>query len=64
MRVLIAIKKNILNKIIVKNWTDLVSHLYYLVLDIREYNPVFRKYSKKIRVINLYDNKIDNGYIQ
>ena len=33
-QVLIAVKKDILNKTIVQNQTDLVSHLYYIVLDI------------------------------
>lgn len=63
MRVLIAVKKDILNKVIIKNWTDLVSHLYCIVLDIREFNPVSRKYSRRTRVDNFYDNKIGNGCV-
>lgn len=38
MQVLITVRKNILNKVIVENQTDLVNHLYYIVLDIREFN--------------------------
>ena len=44
MRVLIAVKKDILNKVIIENWTDLVSHPYCIVLDIRELHPVSGKY--------------------
>ena len=63
MRVLVAIKKDILNKVIIENRTDLVSHPYCIVLDIREYNPTSGKYLRRTRVVNLYDNKISNGYI-
>ena len=61
--VLIIIKKDILNKVIIENRTDLISHPYYIILDIREYNPISEKYLKKTRIVNFYDNKIDNGYV-
>ena len=48
IRVLVAVKKDILNKI---------------VIDVRERNPVSRKYSRRTRVVNLYDNKIGNGCV-
>lgn len=60
MQVLITIKKDILNKVIIENWTDLVSHPYCIILDIRKINPVSRKYSRKTRVVNFYNNKISN----
>ena len=63
MQVLIAVRKDILNKVIIENQTDLVSHPYYIILNIRELNPVSGKYWRKTRVINLYDNKIDNGCV-
>ncbi len=63
MRVLIAVKKDILNKVIIENRTDLVSHPYCIVIDVRERNPVSRKYSRRTRVVNLYDNKIGNGCV-
>lgn len=63
MQVLITVKIDILNKLIIENWTDLVSHLYCIVLDIRKFNPVSRKYSKSTRVDNFYDNIIGNGYV-
>lgn len=64
MQVLIVVKKNILNKKIVENQINLICHPYYIILDIRTLNLVFRKYLRKTRVVNLYDNKIDNWYIQ
>lgn len=63
MQVLIAVIKNILNKVIIKNWTDLVRYLYCIDLDINEHNPVSKKYSQETRIVNLYDNKIVNRYI-
>ena len=41
MQVLTVIKKDILNKIIIDNWTNLVSHPYCIVLDIRKHNLAF-----------------------
>ena len=63
MRVLIAVRKDILNKVIIENRTDLVSHPYCIVMDIRELNPVSGKFSRKTRDVNLYDNKIGNGCV-
>ena len=60
---MIVVKKDILNKVIVENWTNLISHFYCIILDIRELNPVSEEYSRKIRVVNLYNNKIGNKCI-
>ena len=64
MRVLIIVKKDILNKVIIENRTDLISHLYCIIFDIRERNPTSRKYSRKSRVVSLYNNKIGNRCIR
>ena len=58
MRVLIAVRKDILSKVVIENRTDLVSHPYCMVLDIRELHPQSGKCLRKIRVVNLYDNKV------
>lgn len=64
MQVIITVNKNILNKVIIKNWTDFVSsHLYCIVLDIKKWNSASGKYLRKSRVVNLYDNKIGNEYV-
>lgn len=59
MQVLIVVRKDILSRIIVENRTNLVSHPYYVILDIRELDLQSKKYLRKTRVVNLYDNKID-----
>ena len=56
-------QKDILNKVVIKNRTDLVSLSYCIVVDIRESHLVFRKYARRTRVVNLYDNKIGEGYL-
>ncbi len=58
MRVLVAVKKDILSKVIIENQTDLVSHPYCMVFDIRELRPQSRRYLRRTRVVNLYDNKV------
>ena len=63
MQVLITVRKDILNKVIIKNRINLSSHPYCLILDIKELNPVLRKYFRRTKVVNLYDNKIGNRYV-
>lgn len=59
MQVLTMIKKDILNRVLVKNYTDLIGHLYCSILDIKEFYSLLRKVLKKTKVINLYDIKVD-----
>ena len=61
MRVLMVVRKDILNKVIIDNRTDFVSHPYCSVLDIKELQPLTRKVWRKTRVVNLYDNKVGRG---
>lgn len=63
IQVVIAIRKYILNKVIIENWTNLVSHPYYIVLDIKKRSPGSKKYSRRNRIVNRYDNMISNGYV-
>ena len=58
MRVLIAVRKDILNRVVIENRTDLISHLYCICLDIKELDLQSGKRLRKTRVVNLYDNKI------
>ena len=58
MRVMIAVRKDIPNTIIVENRTDLISHPYCICLDIKEIDEQTERRLRKTRVINLYDNKI------
>lgn len=63
MQVLIVSKKHILNKVIINNQTDLISHPYHFYLDIKEIDLKFRKNLRQIRIINLYDNKIGQSQL-
>ena len=63
VQVLVAIRKDIFNKVIIKNYIDLVRHLYYIILDIKELNLVSENFSRKTNIINLYDNKVYNKCI-
>ena len=58
MQVRIVVRKDISNIIIVENWTDLISHLYYICLKIEDIDGKTKRLLRKTRVINLYDNKI------
>lgn len=61
--VLIVVKKDILKKIIIDNQNNLVYYLYYIILDVKKRNLGSRKYSKKTKDVNLYNNKTRNRYI-
>lgn len=50
-RVFIAVRKNLLNKTIMENWTDLVSHLYCMVLDITEGEIYTKKKGEKLGLL-------------
>ena len=58
MQILIAIKKDILDRVIIDNRTDLISHPYCLCLDIKEFDPKSKKSLRKTRITNLYNNKV------
>ena len=47
MEVLIVVKKDILNRIIIDNQTDLINHTYCFYLDIQEFDPKSRKIGEK-----------------
>ena len=53
-----AVKKNLINKIIVDHKTDLVNYPYSILLEIRELDPRSKRSGKKTRVDNVYNNWI------
>lgn len=57
-QVLVVVRKDILNKTIIKNWTDLISHFYSIVLVSTKLKTFSDMRKKKTRRINIYDNKI------
>ena len=52
-----------LHRVVIDNQTELVSHLYCSVLDIKELHSLTRKVVRKTRVVNLYNNKVDKGQV-
>lgn len=59
-QVFIAVKKDLLNKTILENRTDLVSHPYGMVLDITE-REIHTQRRKRTRIVNIYDNTLERG---
>ena len=51
------------NNVILNNRSDLASHAYGLVFDIKEFQPKTWKPIWKTHVVNMYDNSIGQGYI-
>ena len=58
MQVLVAVRKNIFNKVIIDNQTDLVSYLYCLVLNIQKLYIFLKKVLTKTRIVNLYNKEV------
>lgn len=56
--VFIAVRKDLLNKTIIKNQTDLVSHPYGMILDITKGQIHIKEQKRKTWIVNIYDNKI------
>jgi hypothetical protein len=57
-RVLIAIRKNLLIKVMMEAYLDLVNHSYVLALDIWDLQPNTQKKARGTRLINCYNNRI------
>lgn len=60
-RVLTAVKKELMSRIVVGNRTDLVDHPYFLALDIRDIDSRKNKPARRTRVVNSYDNRVGQG---
>lgn len=56
IRVLTAVKKNIIMRVIVENQTGLICDFYYTVLDIKEFYLQSKKFLQKTIIVNLYDS--------
>jgi hypothetical protein len=60
-RVLIVIRKDLQNSLIIEPRTDLINHPYALALDIWDIHYITRKKIRRTRLINAYDNIINIG---
>ena len=61
IRVMIAIKKDLVDKIVVDHRTDLISHPCFMLLEIRELDPRSNRPGRKTRIVNVYDNRVGRG---
>ena len=60
-RVAMAIRRDLLNKVMVEARTDLLDHPYLMVLDVWELGRA-REKTRRTRVINCYDNWLGPGH--
>lgn len=58
MRVVTAIRKDLMDKLVVEYRTDLVNHPYFILLEIRELDQQSKKLWRKTRALNVYDNRV------
>ena len=61
-RVMTAIRKDILNRVVMDNRTDLIAHSYFLAIDVREINPRIKRSDRRTRVVNAYYIIIEAGH--
>lgn len=58
IRVMMAVKKDLLDKIILKHRTDLVTHPYFILLEIWNLDQQSKRLERKTQVFNIYDNQV------
>ena len=56
IRVMTAVRKNLVDKIVVDHRTDLVNHPYFMLLELQELDLRSKRPGRKTRVVNAYDN--------
>ncbi len=62
-RVLIAVRKDLLNTMVIENRINLISHPYGMVVNITEGDIHGRGQKRKTRIVNVYDSKLGEGQI-
>ena len=50
-----------MDKLVIENRTDLVNHPYFILLEIRELDQLSKKPRRKMRALNIYDNRVGQG---
>ena len=62
IRVMIAIRKDLLDKIVVEHRIDLLTYFYSIFLEIRDSDQQLKRPGRKTRVLNIYNNQVRQGY--
>ena len=60
-RVLTAVRRDILNRVVVDNKSDLGSHPYIMIVDVRRNDPINRELGRRTRIVNIYDQNLGRG---
>lgn len=58
IKAMMAIQKELTDKIVIEHRTDLINHPYVMLLEICELDPRSKKPGRKTRVVNIYDNRV------
>lgn len=53
---MMTVRKNLLNKIVMEYRTDLVNHLYFILVEIWELDQQSKMPGRKTKILNIYDN--------
>ncbi len=61
IRMVTAIRKDLTDKLVVENRTDLVNHPNFILLEIWELDQQSKKPRRKTRALNVYDNRVGQG---
>ena len=58
---MMAVRKDLRDKIMVDHRTNLIHHPYFMLLEICELDLESKKHGKKIQVVNIYNNEVERG---
>ena len=61
IRVMTAVRKDLGYKIMIYYKTNLIHHLYFMLLEICKLHPQSKKSRRKTRVVNVYNNRVGRG---
>ncbi len=56
-----VVRRDFVDKIVIEHTTDLVNHLYFMLLKIWDLD-LSKKLGRKTRVLHVYDNRVGQGY--
>ena len=58
IRVMTAVRKDLLDKIFVEHRTDLINQPYFVLLEIWDLDQQTKRPGRKTRVLNVHDNRV------
>ena len=61
MRVKTAVRKDLLNKIVVEHRMGLINQPYFIILEIQDLDQQSKQPGRRTRVLNAYDNRVGEG---